>query len=140
MSTAYRCLAATPDGWVSDSAASPSQGIVEFKNPCSYRDLAVSDAITAKKCDCLSINNGHITLKRTHSFYYLVQKAMFCMKTKWCDFFLCTTVDYYCERVQFKESSCCSILPTLRCFYVLAILPELTLKAKSIWEPKDWVM
>ena len=69
VSTAHPWLAATPDGWVSDSAASPSQGIVEFKNPYSYRDLAVSDAITAKKCDYLSINNGHITLKRTYSYY-----------------------------------------------------------------------
>ena len=139
VNTAYPWLAATPDGWVSDSAASPSQGIVEFKNPYSYRDLAVSDAITAKKCDCLSINNGQITLKRTHSFYYQVQMAMFCTKTKWCDFFLRTTVDYYCERVKFEESFCGSILPTLRRFYVLAILPELALKSKPIREPKDWV-
>ena len=61
VSTVYPWLAATPDGWVSDSTASPSQGLVEFKNPYSYRDLTVSDAITAKKCDCLSINNGQIT-------------------------------------------------------------------------------
>ena len=80
VNTAYPWLAATPDGWVSDSAASPSQGIVEFKNPYSYRDLAVSDAITAKKCDCLSINNGQITLKRTHSFCYQIQTAMFCKR------------------------------------------------------------
>ena len=48
VSTAHSWLAATPNGWVSDSAASPSQGIVEFKNPYSYGDLAVSDAITAR--------------------------------------------------------------------------------------------
>ena len=61
--------------------------------------------------------------------------VMFCTKTKWCDFFLCTTADYFCKQVQFEEPFCGSILPTLRCF-----LPELTLKAKSIREPKDWVM
>ena len=73
VSTAHPWLAATPNGWVSDSAASPYQGIVEFKNPYSYRDLAVSDAITAKKYDYLSINNGYITLKHTYSFYYQVE-------------------------------------------------------------------
>ena len=136
---AYPWLAATPDGWVSDSTVSPSQGLVEFKNPYSYRNLAVNDAITAKKCDCLSINNSHITLKRTHSFYYQVQVVVFCTKTKWYDFFFHTTVDYHCERVQFKESFCGIVLPTLRYFYVLAILPELTLKAKLIQEPNNCV-
>ena len=61
VSIAYPWLAATPDGWVSDSAASPSQGIVEFNNPYSYRDLAVSDATTGKKCDCLSISRPDYT-------------------------------------------------------------------------------
>ena len=74
------------------------------------------------------------------NFYYQVQIAMFCTKTKWCNFFLCTTVDYYCKRVEFEESFCGSIFPTFQRFYVLAILPELTLKAKLIQEPKDWVM
>ena len=93
-----------------------------------------------KNWDCLSINNSHITLKRTHSFYYQVKMAMFCTKTKWCSFFIRTTIDYYCEWVQFEESICSSILPTLRWFYVLAILPKLTLNVKPIWEPKDWVL
>ena len=136
---AHQWLAATPDGWVSDPEASPSQGLVEFKNPHSYRDLAVSDAIAAKKCDSLTIDNGHIELKRTHSYYYQVQMAMFCTKTKWCDSLLCTTVDYHCEWVLFEESFCETILPTLRRFYILAILPELALKGKLIREPKDWV-
>ena len=137
--TAHPWLAATPDGWVSDPAASPSQGLIELKNPYSYRDLAVSDAVVNKKCDCLTINNGSVELKRTHSYYYQIQIAMFCTRTKWCDFFLRTTVDFHCERVPFDESFCSSILPILRRFYILAILPELTLKSKPIREPKDWV-
>ena len=137
---AHPWLAATPDGWVSDPSVSPSQGLVEFKNPYSYRDLAVSDAVLSKKCECLTINNGRIELKRTHSYYYQTQIAMFCTRTKWCDFFLRTTVDFHCERIPFDEPFCGSILPILRRFYILAILPELTLKAKPIREPKDWVV
>ena len=60
-------LAVTPDGWVTDPEASPSDGLVEFKNPYSYRDLTVSNAITANKCNCLKIENGHLQLKHTHS-------------------------------------------------------------------------
>ena len=104
--------------------ALPSQGLVEFKNPYSYGDLAVSDAVTTEKCDCLSINNGCITLKHTHIFYYKVQMAMLGTKTKRWDFFLYITVNYHCEWVQFNESFCGSILPTFLRFYVLAILPE----------------
>ena len=137
--TAHPWLAATPDGWVTDPEASPSQGLVEFKNPYSYRDLAVSDAIAAKKCDCLAINNGRIELKHTHGYYYQVQMAMFCTKKAWCDFLLHTTIDYHCERVQFDKSFCDMVLPALRRFYILAILPELALKAKPIREPKDWL-
>ena len=112
---------------------------MEFKNPYSYRDLAVSDAIAAKKCDCLASNNGRIELKRTHSYYYQIQMAMFCTKKEWCDFLLCTTIDYHCKQVQFDESFCGAIFPTLRRFYILAILPELALKAKPIREPKYWI-
>ena len=78
--TAHPRVAATPDGWVTDPEASSSLGLVEFKNPYSYRDLSVSDAIAANKCDCLAINNGHIELKRTHSYYYQVQMAMSAQK------------------------------------------------------------
>ena len=76
--TAHPWLAATPDGWVTDPEASPSDGLVEFKNPYSYRDLAVNDTITADKCDCLKIENGCVQLKCTHSYYHQVQVAMLC--------------------------------------------------------------
>ena len=98
MCTAHSWLAATPDGWVTNPEPSPSQGLVEFKNVYSYRDLAVSDAIVAKKRDCLAINNGRIELKHTHSYYYQVQMAMFCTKKELCNFLLRTTIGYHCER------------------------------------------
>lgn len=137
--TAHPWLAATPDGWVTDPEASPSLGLVEFKNPYSCRGLSVSDAIAANKCDCLAIIDSRIELKRTHTYYYQVQMAMFCTNRKWCDFILRTTIDYYCERVQFDESFCTGLLPSLRRFYITAILPELALKAKPIREPKHWI-
>ena len=55
ISPAYPWLAATPDGWVEDPQATPTRGIVEFKNPHSYKDSSIDDAITQKSVPvCLS--------------------------------------------------------------------------------------
>ena len=139
ISAIYPWLAATPDGWVEDPQATPSQGLVEFKNPHSCRNLMIDEAITAKKCTCLVINNGTRSLKKTHDYYYQVQIAMFCTNTKWCDFFLRTTKDNHCERIILDEQMCYSILPKLREFYFCAILPELTLPHNPIREPGEWL-
>ena len=137
--TDHPWLAATPDGWVSDPEALPSDGLVEFKNPHSYKELAVRDAIASKKCDCLEIKSGQVQLKHTHSYYYQVQMAIHCTNTQWYDFLLRTTVDFHCEWVEYDDVFCSGVIPTLRRFYIVAILPELSLKAKSIREPKNWI-
>ena len=129
-------LAATPDGWVYDPTATPSHGLVEFKNPHAYRNSSLNDAITTKKCECLTTETGCKQLNCTHTYYYQVQMAMFCTKREWCDFFIRTTVDYHCERIKFDHVS---LLPKLRRFFFLAVLPELTLKHKPIRKPKDWI-
>ena len=133
-------LAATPDCWVEDPQATPMQGIVELKNPHSCKNLMIDDSISAKKCTCLAINNGRKSLKTTHENYYQVQNTIFCTGTKWCDFFLQTTVDMYCKRIAFDERMCSSILSKLREFYLCAILPELTLQRNpEIRKPKEWL-
>lgn len=45
ISTSYPWLAATPDGWVEDPKATPTRGIVKFKNPHSYKDTRINEAI-----------------------------------------------------------------------------------------------
>ena len=60
MSTAHPWLAATTDGWMKDPEANPCNGLLEFKKPYSYSELAVSDTIVSKQCDCLDIEDGHI--------------------------------------------------------------------------------
>ena len=141
ISTTHPWLAATPDGWVEDPQATPTRGIVEFKNPYSCKNLMIDDAILAKKCTCLIINDaGRKSLKMTHDYYYQIQIAMLCTNTQWCDFFLQTTIDVHCERIALDLRMCCSILPKLREFYFCTILPELTLpRNPEIREPKEWL-
>ena len=58
VSVTHPWLAATPNGWVyyPTSIISPD-GLVEFKNSSSYKDMAIKEAVTAKKCDCLTLTN-----------------------------------------------------------------------------------
>ena len=92
VSQTYPWLAATPDGWVEDPQATPAQGIVEFKNPHSYKESNIDDAITSKKCTCLYHHDGRRSLKQSHDYYYQIQFAMLCTEAKWCDFHLRTKV------------------------------------------------
>jgi len=59
-----------PDGWVEDPQAIPAQGIVEFKNPYSYKESNNDNAITSKKCTCLHLHDGRRSLKQSHDYYY----------------------------------------------------------------------
>lgn len=138
VSNANPWLAATPDGWVEDPQASPNQGLVEFKNPYTYRDLLLRDAVDTKKCTCLVNNKGILSLKRSHQYYHQVQFAMYCTNTKWCDFFICAK-DTHGERILYDEEFCLSIIPKLKRFYFCAILPELVVQRQPIREPKEWI-
>jgi len=133
ISTTHPGLAATPDGWVEDPLAIPSCNLVEFKNPHSYKDLTINDAIQTKKCTCLQIT---VSLKPLHNYYYQVQFAMFCTNTKWCDFHFRTLVDVHFERVPFNGEYCLSVLPKLKEFYFCAVLPD---QHDPIREAKDWI-
>ena len=104
VSSTHPWLAATPDGWVNDPQASPRQGLVEFKNPHSFRNMLLRDAIDGKKCTCLVNNGGNFSLK---------QFAMYCTKTKWCDFFICAK-DFYREKILYDDDFCSSIIPKLK--------------------------
>ena len=130
-------LAATPDGLVSDPQATPQQGLVEFKNPYSFQNMLLRDAIDGKKCTCLVNNGGDLSLKHSHQYFHQVQFAMFCTKTKWCDFFICAK-DFHGERILYDDNFCSSIISKLKRFYFCAILPELVVSRLPIREPKEW--
>ena len=77
VSIVHPWLAATPDGWVYDPTSTISfEGFVEFKNPSSYKEMTINEAITAKKCDCLTICNGMAQLKQAHNYHYQIQTAV----------------------------------------------------------------
>jgi len=114
VSSTYPWLAATPDGLVVDPCASPlpPEGLVEFKNPYSYRDSLLQEAIDSKNCHCLTSIEGHFSLKRSHKYYHQVQFAMLCTGQTWCNFFI-SAKDSFGERIEYDEEFCLSLVPKL---------------------------
>ena len=94
--------------------------------------MAIKEAVTAKKCDFLTLTNGMAQLKRAHYYHYQMQAAMFCARQKWCNFVVRTTVDFHCERIEYDKTFCESFLHKLRRFYFVAILPEFAVQHKPI--------
>ena len=95
--------AATTDGFVHDPCETPTDGLVEFKNPHSCKDQQIEIAIMEKKIKFLTIHQGKTQLKCSHQYHYQVQVAMLCTGKQWCDFFVRTTADFKVERIYFDQ-------------------------------------
>ena len=100
--------------------------------------MLLRDAIDGKKCTCLVNNGGIFSLKRSHQYFHQVKFAMYCIKIKWCDFFICVK-DFYGERILYEDDFCSSIILKLKRFYFCAILPELVVPRQPIREAKEWI-
>jgi len=99
----------------------PPKGLVEFKNPYSYRDSLLQEAIDSKKYHCLTSIEGHFSLKCSHEYYHQVQFAMLCTGWTWCDFFI-SAKEIFGERIEYDEEFCLSLVPKLKRFCFCAIL------------------
>ena len=94
----HHWLAASPDDLVTDPTSSDPLGVVEYKNPYKFRETTLVDAATQDKTFCLTCNNGSLSLKRKHAYYYQVQAVMLCTQHKWCDFIVHTFIGLHIER------------------------------------------
>ena len=110
--------------------------------------MSVHDA-AHRKDFCLALNDdGSLSLKRTHNYYYQVQATMSCTGRKWCALVIHTTVDLHVERVMFDPEFWKSVMCHLHSFYFSAILPELAvpslqkggIRGSSEWlhDPDSW--
>ena len=139
----HHWLAASPDGLVYDPTSTDTLGISEYKNPYKFRSTTLQDAATQTKDFCLKLNDGSLSLKRTHIYYYQIQATMFCTGRKWCDFVVKTMTDLHVERIHWDPDFWRAALPRLRDFYFTAILPELALpnlQKGGIREHSAWLV
>ena len=116
-------LAATPDGIVHDpSDESHSLGLLEIKNPHSFKDKDFREACE-KSSFCLEKDkNGMLQLKRRHDYYFQIQCQLYCVDK---NFIVRTNKDIHVERI-YRDSRWWGLqLAKLRKFYFSALLPEL---------------
>ena len=141
----HHWLAASPDGLVEDPEEKTNQnGIVEYKNPYSHRELTLREAAKiGKSAFCLKLqDDGTLSLRRTHAFFYQVQATMACTQTKWCDFVVRTKRDIQVERIRYDPQFWSKTMTKLKNFYYRAYLPELSLprhRSGGIREPCEWI-
>lgn len=125
ISTDNPWLAASPDNRVYDPKATPSDGLAEFKNPFSARNMKLSEACE-KKTFCLQkVTQDSYKLKDNHDYYFQMQCQMYCDNKEWCDFVVNTEQDLHIERVCRNRQWWEKQLIKLKSFYFDSLLPEL---------------
>ena len=97
----YPFIAASPDGLVECSCH--HKVLLEIKCQFIYRGLSIRE-YASKAQSCLIIENHTIKLKRNHPCYYQVQCQMGVTERSWCDFFVISTKDNFCEMVYFDSN------------------------------------
>ena len=110
-------LGASPDRLVHNPASDPPDGLVEFKNPYSARDMTIDEAVRKVEnfCPC---SDQKLQLKDNHEYYYQIQCAMYCTNRKWCDFVVMTKT-IHVQRITFSDKFWSTVLPKLKTFYSL---------------------
>ena len=77
----HNWLAASPDNLVYDPTSADPHGIVEYKNPYKFRSSTLVKVATETKNFCLANNNGLLSLKHTHDYYYQVHATTYVLYT-----------------------------------------------------------
>ena len=80
-------LAASPDAIVVDPTQKhQKRGCLEVKCPLSCEKMLFVDGCKNISRFCLVLNNGELSLSRTHACYYQAQTQMHVTHLSWCDF------------------------------------------------------
>ena len=127
ISTVDPWLAASPDSVVEDptQAEGRRNGILEIKCPYSGRTMTPEVACQEINRFCSSLNNGQVTLKATHNYYYQVQGQLAITKLPWCDFLIWTPYGTSLQRIERDENLWKVMYSKLKSFYHEYLLPEL---------------
>lgn len=103
-------LGASPDGVVFDPTDSPQFGLVEIKCP--------------NVCKYMQMDNGFLTLKKGHAYYYQVQGQLLVSGMQWCDFMLWAQEDYFVQRIYSDTSVHKFIREKVDYFYFYTYMPK----------------
>uniref|UniRef100_A0A1Y1LUC9 YqaJ viral recombinase domain-containing protein n=1 Tax=Photinus pyralis TaxID=7054 RepID=A0A1Y1LUC9_PHOPY len=113
-------LACSPDGLVGNNC------IIEIKCSPKSGPLSPLEGAKQKKIDFCVIENGKLTLKRSHNYYYQIQGALHICKKQLCYFIIYTLGGLHVETIErdddFWETK---MKEKLADFYFNSLLPEI---------------
>lgn len=101
-------VGASPDGRVYDPLESPPFGLVEVKSTRKHDASQVAHL----KCE-----NGSVSLRQSHRYYWQVQGQLAVTGLEWCDFVTDTQANVYVERIWRDDSFILKIKNKLDLFY-----------------------
>jgi len=103
VSTEHVFLGCSPDGLVHCSHCKDSMGLLEIKCPAAMKwRMSTPEECCADKSFFCSLNNGVVTLRHDHKYYYQVQGQMGVSGRRWCDFVVWTCMGISVERIEFN--------------------------------------
>ena len=127
ISTTNPWLAASPDGVVEDPTQDEGRhnGILEIKCFYSGRTMTPEDACQEINRFCSTLNNGQVTLKKKHNYYYQIQGQLAITQLPWCDFVIWTPHGTSLQRIERNEHFWNLMYLKLKSFYHEYLFPEL---------------
>ncbi|XP_077421171.1 uncharacterized protein LOC144051705 isoform X2 [Vanacampus margaritifer] len=108
-------LGASSDGRVYDPGESPPFGLVEAKSTTKP---------DASQVGYLKMENGNVTLRRSHRYYWQVQGQLAVTGLRWCDFVTDTQEILYVERIWRDDAFIRKMKDKLDIFYYIAYMNE----------------
>ncbi|XP_049417220.1 uncharacterized protein LOC125879402 [Epinephelus fuscoguttatus] len=101
-------LRASPDGRVYDPSESPPFGLVEVKSTTKHDASQVAH---------LKRENGSVSVRRSHRYYWQVQGQLAVTSLEWCDFVTDTQISLSVERIWRDDSFIIKMKDKLDLFY-----------------------
>ena len=116
-------LGASPDGIV--FVGGVPQRLLEVKCPYQLKDGKSLDDYIRSKSSCLKKEDGSISLRKSHSYFYQVQVQMFVCDLKECDFVVWSPEWLFVQRINIEDVLLKSVLTKLSAFYFDHLLVSL---------------
>ena len=122
----YPFLAASSDGIV--MCEDKCIGLIEIKTLLQNKKTMIKDAAKNDRSFCLKNDNGSVSLKENHKYYFQIQGQLNILGFDWCDLVIrrINPYDLHIQRIYRDQNLWDNVMvPKLRAFYLTHLLPEL---------------
>lgn len=128
----YPYIGASPDALINCTCC--GGGVLEVKCPHCAKDTGVL-GVDTKHFGLIQTDNG-TSLDTRHQYYFQVQTQLFVTGQQFCDFVVWSPTNFFIQRILPDPNFMSEIIPKVKAFFKLGILPELLAK-KYTWQCDD---